>query len=374
MGRPKKRATETTNRDRLPTEMREKLVAWYDENARDLPFRRTRDPYAIWVSEVMLQQTRVETVLPYWARFLERFPTATALAAASEQDVLTLWSGLGYYRRARLLRQGAMHVADVHGGHVPADVEAIRAIPGVGPYTTGAIASQAFGLAAPLVDGNVARLFSRLFAIDDDVKRGAGLARVWAIAAELVKGERPGTLNNALMELGALVCVPREPRCLLCPVSKLCKARRQGKERELPVAAEKPVRPRVAEIAAVLRLKGRDGVLLARCAPSAKSRLFVGMWEPPRVGTHDAHAARAMLEAMLGVDVRLEPEPAGRIEHVLSHRHLDVVVHEGTLARAPRLADSPERYDELAFVPPSQLAERGVSSLAKKLLGVTRRG
>ncbi len=368
---------------RLPARLREKLITWYDANARDLPFRRTRDPYAIWVAEVMLQQTRVETVLPYFARFLERFPTAEALAGSSEQDVLTMWSGLGYYRRARLLHQGAMHVRDVHAGKVPADVEAIRAIPGVGPYTTGAIASQAFGLAAPLVDGNVARLFSRLFAIEEDVKKGKGLARVWALAAELVKGERPGTLNNALMELGATVCVPREPRCLLCPVRPECAAKKAGKERELPIVTEKPIRPKIVEIAAILTMAGSDDVLLARCAPSAKSRLFVGLWEPLRVTTRDVHAARAMLESSLGIDVKLDDVPVRRVEHVLTHRHLDVSVHRGTIARAPRLPSLPslmkskrtehdERYDELAFVSLSKLGERGVSSLAKKLLGVRR--
>jgi A/G-specific adenine glycosylase len=157
--------------------LRTKLLAWYDANARDLPWRRTRDAYAIWLAEVMLQQTRVETVRPYYAKFLERWPTARALADASLDDVLAAWSGLGYYRRARLLHRGAEHVRDAHGGSIPADVEAIRAIPGVGAYTTGAIASQAFELPAALVDGNVARVLSRLYAIETDVKKGKGLAR-----------------------------------------------------------------------------------------------------------------------------------------------------------------------------------------------------
>ncbi|MGZ5966278.1 MAG: A/G-specific adenine glycosylase, partial [Polyangiales bacterium] len=227
--------------------IRTKLLDWYDENARDLPFRKTRDPYAIWVAEVMLQQTRVETVLPYYAKFLARFPDVKTLAESALEEVLAHWSGLGYYRRARFLHAGAKHVAELHDAIVPRDPEAIRAIPGVGAYTTGAIASQAFDLPEALVDGNVARVMARLFLIESDTKKGKGLAEAWKHARELVRGPRPGALNNALMELGATVCVPREPRCLLCPVRAECRARKQGRERELPVASAKPERPRVVE-------------------------------------------------------------------------------------------------------------------------------
>jgi A/G-specific adenine glycosylase len=357
--------------------VRERLLAWYDENARDLPWRRTKDPYAIWVSEIMLQQTRVETVLPYYARFLERFPSVLALAAAPESDVLAMWSGLGYYRRARLLHRGARHVAELHGGLVPADVESIRAIPGVGAYTTGAIGSQAFDLEAPLVDGNVARVAARLCAIEEDVKKGKGLGRAWRIAEALVRGPRPGALNNALMELGAVVCVPREPRCLLCPLRDDCAARREGRERSLPVITEKAVRPRVREIAAVLHLEGAAGtgarsVLLARCAADG---LFAGMWEPPRVTTTDVHAARASLASMLGVDVVLSSEETRHVEHVLTHRVLDVAVHEGTVGEVPRSAErSPERarYDAWELVSLERLKERGISTFARKLLGAPR--
>jgi A/G-specific adenine glycosylase len=356
--------------------VRRELLAWYDQNARDLPWRRTRDPYAIWISEIMLQQTRVETVLPYYARFLERFPSVGALAEAPEADVLAMWSGLGYYRRARLLHRGARHVAEMHGGRLPADVDAIRAIPGVGAYTTGAIGSQAFDLEAPLVDGNVARVAARLCAIEDDVKKGKGLARAWRIAGELVRGPRPGALNNALMELGAVVCVPREPRCLLCPVRDACAARARGRERELPVATTKPERPRIREIAAVLRVAGEPAVLLARCRENG---LFAGLWEPPRITTTDVYAARAALSAMLGVAVTLEPEETRHVEHVLTHRVLDLAVHEGTIDRAmaPRQATSVpanDRYDAWELVDLDRLKERGVSTFAKKLLGARRAG
>lgn len=343
--------------------LRRALLAWYDENARDLPFRRTRDPYAIWVAEVMLQQTRVETVIPYWQRFLERWPDANALSRAELDEVLAAWSGLGYYRRARLLHQGAQHVASTHAGKIPADVEAIRAIPGVGAYTTGAIASQAFDLPAALVDGNVARALARLFLIEDDVKKGKGLARAWSLAEELVVGERPGALNNALMELGATVCVPREPRCLICPVRKSCRAKKEGREAELPIASEKPVRPRVREIAAVLSHEG-ELVLVRR----VKDGLFGGMWEPPRVPRTDPHAARAELEATLGVSVRFDDRPARKVEHVLTHRHLEIDVFTGTVDRAPTGVVS-STWDAVEIVRRADLSRRGVSTLARKLLG-----
>jgi A/G-specific adenine glycosylase len=350
---------------KLPA-LRQKLLDWYDENARDLPFRRTRDPYAIWVAEVMLQQTRVETVLPYYAKFLARFPDVKSLADAELEEVLAHWSGLGYYRRARFLHAGAKHVAELHDAVIPADPEAIRAIPGVGAYTTGAIASQAFDLPEALVDGNVARVMARLFLIESDTKKGKGLAEAWSHARELVRGPRPGALNNALMELGATVCVPREPRCLLCPVRAACRARIEGRERELPIASAKPERPRLVEVAAILPRDG--GLVLARRVASG---LFGGLWEPPRVSAKDVHAARASLEALVGSTVSLDPKPLRTVEHVLTHRVLDVSVHEGTLARAPKTVGAAHRdaYDAIEVVDLEDLEKRGISTLAKKILG-----
>lgn len=343
--------------------IRSKLLSWYDDNARDLPWRRTRDPYAIWIAEVMLQQTRVETVLPYYARFLERWPDVGSLARAPLDDVLAAWSGLGYYRRARLLHRGAQFVADK--SEFPRDVATIREIPGVGAYTTGAIASQAYDLPAALVDGNVARVLARLFAIKDDVKKGEGLARAWELAAELVAGERPGALNNALMELGATVCVPREPRCMICPVRDECVARRQGQERSLPVVAEKPARPRVREVALLLRVRGRDGNVMVRRRAEG---LFGGMWEPPRVPTRDRHAARATIEDALGITITLDDQRARKVEHVLTHRHLDVSVVTGVASRVPTRVRGDD-WDAVALVATCDLSARGVSTLARKLLG-----
>ena len=198
--------------------LQQELLRWYDRSARDLPWRRTRDPYAVWVSEIMLQQTRVETVIPYYERFLARFPSARVLAEADEDAVLSHWSGLGYYRRARLLHSGVQEVVARYGGEVPEDADARRRLPGVGRYTAGAIGSIAFDKAEPVVDGNVTRVLARLFRIDTPVGSATTTKRLWREAAELVPEQRPGDFNQALMELGATLCTPKKPLCDACPV------------------------------------------------------------------------------------------------------------------------------------------------------------
>ena len=215
--------------------IRGKLLCWYDEAGRDLPWRHTRDPYAVWVSEVMLQQTRVETVIPYYERFLESFPTARALAEADEDTVLSHWSGLGYYRRARLLHQGVREVVAEYGGEVPEDADARRALPGVGRYTAGAIGSIAFDKEEPVVDGNVTRVLARLLRIKKPIGSSATTNQLWEEAARLVPGERPGDLNQALMELGATLCTPTKPRCLICPLTDACTAAKHGTQYERPI-------------------------------------------------------------------------------------------------------------------------------------------
>ncbi|HVJ89394.1 MAG TPA: A/G-specific adenine glycosylase, partial [Labilithrix sp.] len=210
------------------------LLAWYAAERRDLPWRRTRDPWAIWVSEIMLQQTRVETVKPYFERFMQRFPTPLALAEAPEDQVLAAWSGLGYYRRARMLHAGARVVAQRSG--MPADRDGLLELPGIGRYTAGAIASIAYGERVGLVDGNVARVFARIFAIDDDMKR-AGMRRAEQLAEELVPERAPGDWNQALMELGATICTPRAPSCERCPVFRSCRAHAEKRVEELAHAA-----------------------------------------------------------------------------------------------------------------------------------------
>src|SRR4051812_43553601 len=264
------------------------LAGWFAVAARDLPWRRRRDPYAVWLSEIMLQQTRVETVVPYFERFLGRFPRVEELAAAPLDDVLALWSGLGYYRRARELYACAREVTTRSGGRFPGGGGALRGLPGIGPYTAGAISSIAFGRREPLVDGNVARVFARLEGIDEPIKSSGAVKRLWERAAALVPEDRPGRFNEALMELGATVCTPRDPRCGSCPLERVCVARATGRVGELPVVEEKRKVPVVAMVAAVLR-RG-DLVLFAR---RSEGGLFGGLWEPPMVEAASLEGARA---------------------------------------------------------------------------------
>jgi len=329
---------------------------------RDLPWRRTRDPYAIWLSEVMLQQTRVETVIPYYERFLAAWPDVGSLAEASVGDVLAAWSGLGYYRRARMLHDAARAIAAARA--FPGNAEELGRVKGIGRYTAGAVASIAYGEAAPLVDGNVARVFARLFAMDDDVKSAKGVARAWEIAEALVHAGDPGAWNQALMELGATVCVPRDPRCLVCPVRALCKARELGLERDLPRVKAK-TKPRVQARWAIVASRG-DKVLLGRRRTDLR---FGGLWEPPSLDASEGESeqeATARLGALVGAKLD-RASFVGDVTHVLSHRRLEIRVIGASIARAP-LARGAAEYDTFEWVDPASLASRGVSTLARKIL------
>jgi len=246
--------------------LRAALLDFFDARARSLPWRETSDPYAIWVSEIMLQQTRVETVIPYWERWMELFPDVDALADAEEAEVLKAWEGLGYYSRARNLRAGAAVVRDRFGGVVPDTPEALREVPGIGAYTAGAIASIAYRVATPAVDGNVRRVLARLF--DEGKPTDAWLRDR---AAELVDSDRPGDFNQALMELGATVCTPRSPDCADCPVGDLCAARGAGTQEARPAPKERaPLPERLYDVAVVLRARadaGRGPEVLVRRRP-----------------------------------------------------------------------------------------------------------
>ncbi|HUM10621.1 MAG TPA: A/G-specific adenine glycosylase [Myxococcaceae bacterium] len=303
------------------SEIRAALLRWYDAQARDLPWRRTRDPYAIWVSEVMLQQTQVSVVLPYWTAFLARFPDVGALARASLDEVLATWRGLGYYARARNLHRAAQAVVERHAGRLPRDVEALRALPGFGRYTVGAVASIAFGLGVPLVDGNVARVLARLFAVEGATGEPAREKQLWSIAEALVEGERPGDWNQALMELGATVCRPEQPTCLLCPLRSRCAALAGGRVVEIPAPKVRGAR-RALHLAVAAVRKG-DSVLLVRRDGTG---LFGGLWELPGVectpgGEMDALRARW---PEIGDGLR----PLGRVERTLTHRALTLEVYE----------------------------------------------
>jgi len=256
------------------------LLAWYRRHKRDLPWRRSRNPYHIWVSEIMLQQTRVDTVIPYFHRFIDKFPTIQALAEAPEDEVLKAWEGLGYYSRARNLQSAVREVQERYGGVVPDTKEKVSALKGVGPYTTGAILSIAYDKAEPAVDGNVMRVLSRYFLLEDDIMKPKTRVGMESLAQRLIPDGEASDFNQALMELGALVCTPKSPNCLTCPVMAGCDGRAAGREESLPVKTKaKPPRP---EARAALLLEGEGvnaGKVLIRQRPA--EGLLARMWELP---------------------------------------------------------------------------------------------
>ena len=252
------------------------LLDWYALNKRDLPWRRHSDPYTVWVSEIMLQQTRVETVVPYFERWLEHFPTFEALANAGEQAVLQAWEGLGYYSRARNLRKAARVVVEKYGGKLPRERRELEAMPGIGRYTAGAIASIAFGMDEAALDGNIRRVLARVFAMRLPARSPEGEKKLWELARRILPAGQAGDFNQALMDLGATICTPQKPACLVCPLSELCQAREEGLQDELPVLERPAPLPHFTVTAAIIEREGR--VLIAH-RPS--KGLLGGLWEFP---------------------------------------------------------------------------------------------
>lgn len=284
------------------------LLAWYNAHRRDLPWRQSRDPYRIWVSEIMLQQTQVATVIPYFHRFLERFPTLVDLAEADEQEVLRLWEGLGYYRRARHLLQAARLLHTHHGGTLPADAAILSTLPGLGEYTRNAILSQAFDLPFPILEANTIRLLSRLFGREDDPRQSAARRWLWQAAEALLPDEQIGDFNQALMELGALVCTPEKPACAGCPLSHHCVARQSGTPEAYPRRAAPAPATEVREVALVIR---REASVLFVQRPADATR-WANLWEFPHteVGAEESleAAARRLAREQCGLNVRLGAE------------------------------------------------------------------
>ena len=340
--------------------IRRRLLAWYHASHRRLPWRQAQegaDPYRVWLAEVMLQQTRVEAVVPYFRRFAERFPSLEALAGSDEQEVLALWSGLGYYARARNLRRAAREALDRHGG-LPRSLEALRALPGFGRYTAGALASIAFGIRAAAVDGNAARVLARLFLLRGRPEGRAAENRRWRIAEALVPPQRPGDFNQALMELGATVCT-RAPACRRCPLEGLCAARRAGLEGEVPPPHRRAA-PRRARLACAA--VARDGALLL--ARRESRGLFGGLWELPSAEVApgaDAGAAlaRAARERH-GIGLRVG-QPVAAVERMLTHRALRLEAYACTLQEDGRFPAG------LRWARPADLPGMGVAAAFRAL-------
>jgi A/G-specific adenine glycosylase len=308
-----------------------KLLVWYHANKRRLPWRghASRSAYAVWVSEIMLQQTRVETVIPYFEKWMRLFPDVRSLAGASEHEVLNAWEGLGYYSRARNLHKAAKMVVDQYHGEIPRDLDELRKLPGVGRYTLGAIASIAFGMDVSALDGNIKRVYSRIFDIKEPVDSSAGEKLLWGLADKHLPKGHAGDYNQALMDLGATICVPRNPRCLICPVMKLCQARQNGTQDQRPVIKPKKDVPHYTNVAGVIIQKKK--VLLAQ-RPS--EGLLGGMWEFPnaRVSGDPLAELPGALKAEYQLRLQVQRERgAGQVEAmgIVQHgySHFSVTVH-----------------------------------------------
>ncbi len=331
--------------------IRDALLAHFDVHQRAMPWRQTRDPYSIWVSEVMLQQTRVETVIPYYQRFISRFESVRALAEAEEADVLALWSGLGYYRRARMLHQGARHVLKEHRGELPKDPDALLAIPGIGRYTAGAIASIAFDLREPVLDGNVERVLTRLDAIHGDPQEKDTRKTLWFIARSFADHPRAGTINQALMELGATLCTPTSPQCLLCPARADCRANAIGEPSRFPEKAPKKA-PRVERWTALV-LHDRDAKVWLGPPPATLDR-WKGMLVPLllRDGESEPPFVARVLRAS---------RPLASVTHVLTHARMEIAVRIAALSEPPEALEG-------AFVATDALDSLAIPKVTRVIL------
>ncbi|MFQ5795942.1 MAG: A/G-specific adenine glycosylase [Candidatus Bipolaricaulia bacterium] len=308
----------------------DRLMAWYERHRRDLPWRRTQDPYQIWVSETMLQQTQVETVRPYYQRFIERFPTVEVLADASLEEVLKVWEGLGYYARARNLHRAAKIIVERYGRQVPDSRTELLKLPGIGRYTAGAILSIAFGKDEAIVDGNVRRVLCRLFAIDRPVTEAGTQRQLWTLAKTLLPRGQGREFNQALMELGATVCIPKHPRCLICPVAELCEANRLGLQAELPINTPKRDRPHY-DIAVGI-IWHDEKVLIAK---RPENGLLGGLWEfPGGKRQPDESLDRCLVREVkeeLDIEVSVsQPQPFIVVKHGYTHFHVTLHVFHCT--------------------------------------------
>jgi A/G-specific adenine glycosylase len=348
--------------------LRRRLTAWFDRTKRDLPWRRGREPYAIWVSEVMLQQTQVATVIPYYERFMAALPTLADLAAAPEADVLRLWEGLGYYRRARQLHRAANVCMADHGGRFPQDLAAARALPGIGRYTAGAILSIAFDEAVPILETNTLRVYSRLLAFRKDPYSTAGQRLLWRAAEALLPERGSGRLNQALIELGATVCVPSKPRCEVCPVTMLCLAKAHGLAGHVPRPKPQPAVSDVREAAIVIRR--RDKVLVIRHGDDGR---WAGLWDFPRFPVSAAPGQRLRQELIARTaeltGVTIEPlDKLATLRHGVTRFRITLVCHRARYVAGP---NGMRPKTETRWVSPADLAEYPMSVTARKLAAFT---
>lgn len=343
--------------------IRRALLDWFRRQARDLPWRRTQDPYRVWLSEIMLQQTRVATVVPYYRRFVRAFPSVRALAAAPLQRVLKLWEGLGYYARARSLHAAAQRIVREHGGRLPASARQWSELPGIGRYTAAAVASIAQGEPVAALDGNGRRVLARLAALETTTDGPRATELLWNLAQELLDRNSPGDFNQALMELGATVCRPKGPDCARCPLAAGCRARAAGRQHELPVRPRRPA-PKRVEAASAAIFRGRR-CLFVRRPPRG---LLGGLWELPGGVVPRGRAARRALvrhvRELLGVEVRVVALRA-TVRHDFTHRRLRLRVYECAMIRGtPR----PTRHLQARWLRLERSADLPMARLDQKIV------
>jgi A/G-specific adenine glycosylase len=354
---------------------RKQLLGWFRQFQRDLPWRRTKDPYRIWLSEIMLQQTRVAAVIPYYLRFLERFPDVATLAEAPEEEVLRLWSGLGYYSRGRNLQRAAQLIVAKHGGAFPQTEREILELPGIGPYTASAILSIAFGAKHAVLDGNVARVLARQEAIAGDLRDASRWQALQSTADHLLDGKSPGDWNQAMMELGAMICTPRAPQCLLCPISKSCRARQLGLAESLPEKRKKRDSVEITLAAAVL--VDRQGHTLLLPPPRIPGKQATGeevaalvskMWHFPTVSVRENPVAelRSFLAKLWKISAKGGPqrlEPLPKVRHAVTYRDILLLPFRVLVPKLPRIRAAKRiSLPELA-----SLSSLAVSNLTRKV-------
>lgn len=347
--------------------IRNPLLTWFRAEARDLPWRKSRDPYHIWLSEILLQQTRVDQGLPYYERFLAALPTIVALANASEDEVLKLWEGLGYYTRARNLHKAARQVMEQHGGCLPDRAEVLQLLPGVGRYTAGAIASIAFGERVPVVDGNVKRVLTRLFNIAQPIEDTATDKKLWAIADALVPPSDPGDFNQGMMELGARICTPKKPDCASCPLVNECAAYKRNVQEKRPVRKPKKAVPHKEIVVAVIE---RDGLyLIGKRGPDG---MLAGLWEFPggKLEAGESHQEALIRECAeeLGVAVSVKGMIAS-VRHAYTHLKVTLNVYRCTILKGkPRS----KVHTELQWVAPADFDVYAFPKANHKFLDLLR--
>jgi A/G-specific adenine glycosylase len=357
---------------------RKQLLAWFRQFQRDLPWRRTNDPYRIWVSEIMLQQTRVAAVIPYYERFLARLPDVRALAEAPQEEVLRHWSGLGYYSRARNLQKAAQQIVALHDGEFPQDEESILALPGIGSYTGAAILSIAFGAKHAVLDGNVARVLARLGAIRGDLRESHRWQSLQKTAGDLLDRKSPGAWNQAMMELGAMVCTPRAPQCLVCPAAKFCRARQLGDPESFPEKRKKTEAVQIVLAAAVLHTPRGQTLLLpppgkkTETKPAADdiATLVSRMWHFPTVAVRNDALAdlRNFLADFLSPKIgTFHVQPLAKVRHAVTYRNLTVLPFRIAVGNIPHIRGAKSlRLEDFAKVPVSNLTRKIARAALRK--------